>query len=279
MSASMILRCPFLRLPGAAVAAVISMLVVAAPYQALAGACGDDVGGQRVACKCGDNVVSDTVLGSSDPIVSEPCSGDGLVVLVPSGSDGITLSLGGNSMVGSGSGTGIRVAHGGRLGSAIIGGDAGDTRAEIANFGTGIRASGRLAVREVRSIDIHANRDDGLKIRSSGVRVEDVRSERNGRNGVALSGHGIEVSGVVAAGNIRDGLKVRGAGANIDAETTGNRRNGTVIGGRGSRASKIRSTDNGGAGVVATGEGHAVADLQASGNAAGEVAGRAGALQ
>jgi hypothetical protein len=263
----------------AAALGVMSTQVHSGAPPAAAGACGDDVAGERVACACGDNVVSDTVLWPADPVVSEPCSGDGLVVLVPTGSDGITLNLGGQSIVGTGRGAGIRVVHGGRLGSIIIGGDAEDARAEIVRFDTGILATGRNVLREVRAIDVHDNRDDGLKIRASGVRIEDVRSEGNGRNGLALSGHGIEVSGVVADGNIRDGLQVRGSGASVSGETTGNLRNGTVIGGRGHHVETIRSNDNGGAGVMATGAGHEVTEMQTSDNARGGVAGRDGATK
>lgn len=254
-------------------------LLLATAQGAAAGACGDDIGGERIPCACGDEVVSNTVLWPTDPVVSQPCSGDGLVLLAPVDSDGITLHLGGQSMLGTGTGAGIRVARGGRLGSTIVGGDAEDARAEIARFGTGIRASGRNILREVRALDIHDNRDDGLKIRTSGVRIEDVRSEGNGRNGVALSGHGNEVAGVVSGNNIRDGLQLRGSGATVNAETTGNGRNGTVVGGRGNRLAAIESTNNGGAGVHATGGGHEVAELRSSENAGGDLAGRAGAAK
>lgn len=258
---------------------VLCAAAFAAPRSAVAKSCGDEVAGARVACSCGDVVVSDTVLWATDPVVTEPCSGDGLVVLAPADSDGVTLNLGGQSLVGNGSGTGIRVVRGGRLGSAIVGGDADDTRAEVARFGTGIRASGRNVLREVRGFDVHDNSGDGLHLRTSGVRVEDVRSERNGRVGASLSGHGNAVAGVVADGNVRDGLQVRGSGATVDAETSGNRRHGTVLGGRGNRVDAVRSTGNGGIGVVATGSGHEVSGVESSGNGVGEVSGREGAVR
>lgn len=254
-------------------------LMLAAPGSARAAACGDDVEGERVPCACGDIVVSDTVLWPTDPVVAQPCSGDGLLILAPTESDGITLHLGGQSMVGTGSGTGIRVARGGRLGSIIIGGDADDTRAEIARFATGISASGRSILREVRGIDVHDNVRDGLRIHASGVRIEDVRAENNGRDGAVVSGHGNEVSGVISEGNERDGLQVRGSGAKISAETSRNRRNGTVIGGRGNIVEKSVSLSNGGVGVVATGSGHDVSSMQSSDNAIGNRSGRAGATK
>jgi hypothetical protein len=212
-------------------------------------------------------------------VATVPCSGDGLTLFAPKEADSLTLNLGGQSIVGHGHGAGIRVARGGRLGAVIVGGDEGDARAEIANFGTGIRASGRDVLREVRSIDIHDNTADGLSIHASGVKLDDVRSEDNGRNGVALSGHGNEVSEVAAHGNVRDGLKVRGSAATVTAETSGNGRNGAAIGGRGNRVEQIRTQNNGAAGVLATGTGNEVGGLQASGNGGQDVAGRRGAAE
>ncbi len=259
--------------------AAACMLLLASAHRAAAGACGDSIDGKRVPCACGDNVVTDTVLWPTDPVATEPCSDDGLTLFASSDVDSLTLNLGGQSIVGRGHGAGIRVARGGRLGAVIVGGDDGDTRAEIARFGTGIRASGRDVLREVRSVDIHDNAADGLSIHASGVKLDDVRSEGNGRDGARLSGHGNQVSGVTARGNARDGLKVHGSAASVAAETTDNRGNGAVIGGRGNRVDQILTQGNGRAGVMATGTSHEVSGIQASGNAGGDVAGRAGAVK
>ena len=268
------------RLPlGAALGVAVATLLLATAYHAVAGACGDSIDGKRVACASGDTVVTDTVLWPTDPVVTEPCSGDGLTLLASGDTDSLTLHLGGQSIVGHGYGAGIRVVRGGRLGAVIVGGDTDDSRAEIARFGTGIRASGRDVLREVRSIDIHDNAADGLSIHASGVKLDDIRSEANGRDGVALSGHGNDVSGVTASDNARDGVKVRGSAATVNAETTGNRRNGTVIGGRGNRVEQLRTTGNGGAGMMATGDGHEVSGMQATDNDGGNLTGRPGAAE
>lgn len=259
--------------------ATAGALLLATMHGAVAGACGDAIDGKRVACACGDNVVTDTVLWPTDPVVTEPCPDDGLTLLAASDADSLTLNLGGQSIVGRGHGAGIRVARGGRLGAVIVGGDDGDARAEIARFRTGIRASGRDVLREVRSIDIHDNTADGLIVHTSGVKLDDVRSTANGRSGVSLSGHGNQVSGVTASGNARDGLKVRGSAATVSAETSDNRRNGAVIGGRGNRIENIRTQRNGGAGLKATGNGHEVDGMQAGGNGGDDLAGRAGAAE
>lgn len=263
----------------APLAALLCGFAMMAATSAMAGDCGDDVNGQRVPCSCGDNVVSDTVLWPTDPVVAEPCSYDGLVMLAPSSSDGITLNLGGQSIVGTGHGAGIRVVRGGRVGSIIVGGDEDDARAEIARFDTGIRASGRNVLLEVRGLDVHANRDDGLKIRTSGVRIVDVRVEGNGRHGLAISGHGNEVVGVVSERNRGDGLQVRGTGAEVEAESIGNNGNGVSVGGRGNHVSALKSEANAGVAVKATGSGHEVAGLKASNNAKGEFGGREGAAR
>ncbi|MFN2426226.1 MAG: right-handed parallel beta-helix repeat-containing protein [Candidatus Binatia bacterium] len=249
-------------------AAACALLVVTA-HAAAAGACGDSVDGKRVPCACGDSVVTDTVLWPTDPIVTEPCSGDGLTLFASSGADSLTLHLGGQSIVGRGYGAGIRVARGGRLGAVIVGGDKDDSRAEIARFGTGIRAFGRDALREVRAIDIHDNTADGLRIHASGVTLDDVRTERNGSNGLALSGHGNRVSDLTARNNARDGLQVHGSAATVSAETTNNGRNGAVISGRGNRVKEIRTQGNRRAGVKATGTGHEVNETQGGKSGAG----------
>jgi len=277
MSSSAVLPGSAVARPGVAALAVALALVIVGPHPAQAAFCGDDVGGSRVACSCGDQVVSSTVLGASDPVVTETCSGDGLVVFVPSESQGITLNLGGRSIVGSGNGVGIRVVRGGRLGSTIVGGGEDGRRAEVAHFRTGISAHGRNDLLELIGVDVHHNRGDGLRLHTSGVRLEDVRSGANGRDGVSLFGQGIEVTGVVAERNLGDGLQVRGAGATVNAETNDNGRHGMIIAGRGNRVEAVRSNGNGGAGVTATGSGHEVGDVQASGNAGGDIAGRAGA--
>ncbi len=259
--------------------AAVCVLLPATVERAAAGACGDNVDGKRVACACGDVVVADTVLWPTDPVVTETCSDDGLTIVAASDAERLTLNLGGQSIVGRGHGTGIRVSRGGHLGAVIIGGDDGDTRAEIARFNTGIRATGRDVLSEVRSIDIHDNTADGLFIHASGVRIEDVRTESNGRDGVALAGHGNQVSDVTADDNLQDGLKVRGSAATLAADTRRNRRNGVDLGGRGHRVEGLRSAQNGGAGVLATGSGHDISATQALDNGGGDLAGPAGATK
>ncbi|HEY2773271.1 MAG TPA: hypothetical protein VGK20_04365 [Candidatus Binatia bacterium] len=254
--------------------AAAAALLLATASAATAKDCGDTVGGVRVACACGDIVVVDTVLWPTDPVATERCSGDGLTLLADPRAASLTLNLGGQSILGRGYGTGIRVARGGRLGAVIVGGDEDDARAEIANFATGIRASGRDALREVRSIDVHDCSANGLSIHASGVALDDVLSNGNGRDGVALSGHGNRITGVTSSANARDGLKVHGSAGRIDAKTTDNRRNGAVIAGRDNRIEKMVTSGNGAAGVVAPGKAAATDGVQATGNGGSDIKGR-----
>lgn len=279
MSSSAVLPVPAAARLGITALGVILALSFAGPPRAQAASCGDDVGGLRIACSCGDDVISDTVLAASDPVVTESCPGDGLVVFVPSESQGITLDLGGRSIVGRGSGVGIRVVRGGRVGTTIIGGGENGRRAEVAHFRTGISAHGRNDLVALVGVNVHDNLSDGLRLHTSGVRIEDVRSESNGRDGLSLFGHGNEVTGVVAERNSSEGVQIRGAGSTVNAETSDNRGHGMVIAGRGNRVEAVLSNGNGGAGLVTSGAGHEIGGVQTNGNMSGDVARRTGAAR
>jgi hypothetical protein len=267
------------RSAGAKALVVAIGLLLAGPGAALADFCGDNVNGERVGCACGDIVISDTTLSSADPVTVAPCSGDGLIVSVPRDSAGITLNLSGLSLVGTGKGSGIRVVHGGTTGSTILGGtDTGGAPGEIANFRFGISGSGRNVLSLVSGIYVHDNTSDGLRIHASGVRIEDVISEKNGRDGVAVLGHGVEVGGVVAESNRGDGVQVRGEGASVSAEATGNSRHGLVIAGRGNNLDKSKTSDNGGVGLVTSGADVAVGNVEIGENKDGDVKDSANAV-
>jgi len=277
MSCSAILAGPApARLGGVAFAAMLTIAML--PNMAPAAACGDDIDGKRVPCACGDEVVSSVVLRESDPVVQGACPGDGLLLVLPSESDGVTVNLGGLRLSGTGNGVGIRVVRGGNLGSSIVGGSDG-ARAEITGFRTGISAHGSAVLREVRGLDVRNNRSDGLRMRTSGVRIEDVVSDSNGRDGIAVTGRGVDVKNVTAVDNVKDGVRVRGKGASVSAETSGNLRNGTVVSGRESRADNVNSTSNGGIGLKAKGSKSQVADVQSADNARKDLVVPAGAAK
>jgi len=194
-----------------------AILTFTTPAMARAAACGDDVGGVRVPCACGDVVVSDTRLRSDDPVVAERCEGDGLVVSAPSGAPSIRLDLGGLSLVGSGSGVGIRVVRGGEGGASLIGdaqvvGRAGgaQTRATVYGFHTGLRAHGRRTLREVLGIAFTRNEGDGVRLHAVETLVSGVDATANGAGGLQIRGHGARIDDVTANDNARRGLRVTG---------------------------------------------------------------------
>jgi len=256
----------------------LAMSVVLGASPANAGACGDNVDGVHVACACGDLVVSDTTLSAADPVVSQPCSGDGLLLATPQGAPGLVLDLNGLSLVGTGSGSGVRVVRGGTDGVVIVGGE-GDTRASIARFRTGIAAYGSKVVKEIRNVDLVANEQDGMRIHSSGMTATSVTATRNGRDGLRVSGHDSTFTDVESDENLGSGLRIGGSGAKIDARSTGNARHGAFLTGRGHDLASSQLNGNGGAGLMASGHDHAAPNVSIEDNGQGTIVGRKGAVQ
>ena len=197
-----------------------SVMLLAAPGTAVA-ICGDDVDGRRVACRCGDVVISDTRLSSDDPVVRDRCEGSGLYVRALDGARSIRLDLAGHSITGIGLGTGVYVIDGGSEGAVIVG-TAATGNSEVAGFGTGFRARGQRSVKELRDIVFKANVRDGVSLRGAGTVLTGLRAERNGRDGIRLGGHGPRLTGARATGNGRYGIYVSGNGAHIDAQAADN---------------------------------------------------------
>jgi parallel beta-helix repeat protein len=86
-------------------AASMAILMTAAGAPAWAADCGDTSGpgGVRVACGCGDSVTTNTVLRSSDPVVTALCTDIGLLI----GLDNVTLNCHGNELTGEPNNDGI----------------------------------------------------------------------------------------------------------------------------------------------------------------------------
>jgi len=190
---------------------------------AAAALCGDEVDGQRVACSCGDVLVSSTTLRSEDPVIQERCPSDGLILRAGPGGARIVLDVAGLSLIGLGGGTGIRVLDGGEGGAIIIGGSA-EHPGHVAGFGTGLRASGRDNLAEVHNLVLEGNVRDGLALRSSDTLLVNVDADKNGRDGLRVGGRNPELSGVDATGNHRYGLRVTARGGSVDANAAENGR-------------------------------------------------------
>src|SRR5262249_29539035 len=119
----------------ATVGAAVALLVAA---RASAKFCGDDVAGQDVPCACGDILVSSVVL-TNDPVVTEVCPRDGLLVRAQDDRSALRIDLNGRALHGSGIGTGLRVLNGGPGGLRIV---SSGGSATIEGFGDGITSRG-----------------------------------------------------------------------------------------------------------------------------------------
>jgi hypothetical protein len=209
--------------PSFAAFVALSMLA-ATSGAALAARCGDDVDGSRVECACGDVVVSSVRLLPSDPVVTGRCAGDGLILRAPAGAPSLRVDLGGQTILGSGSGIGIRVLRGGEGGAVIVGGAEAETGV-VSAFRTGLRASDLDAVGELRGVLFSGNARDGVDMRGLSATVSAVKAERNGRDGVRIGGRAARVEGIEASENGRFGVHVTARDAKVDrAQASANRR-------------------------------------------------------
>jgi hypothetical protein len=189
--------------PGLNLWALMLFAIMLLPASVFAGLCGDDVGGVRVACACGDFLVSDAVIVSTDPIAIERCPTDGLILQARATAKSMTLDLGGLSITGSGVGTGLLVSHGGDDGATIIGGP--DTRrpGQVVGFGSGLRVRTQRALSALRNIDFRGNTTDGAVLRSHGTKLQSIGAYLNGRDGLRIGGRKLEVDGLHGDGNRR----------------------------------------------------------------------------
>jgi hypothetical protein len=206
------------------VASTLAVVVLLTSGRVFAGTCGDDVAGERVACRCGDVVVSDTRLRADDPVVTETCEGNGLLLRALPGRRSIRLDLAGLGLRGSGHGVGIRVLDGGSDGAAIVGG-TGTTRSTVTGFRNGLRAYGRTSVAAIGNVDFDANGRDGIRLWGATTRLEGVGANDNGGDGVRAGGRALVLDDVDAHRNGRDGVHVTGRDPRlVDVRTAGNAR-------------------------------------------------------
>ncbi len=215
-------------------------LVIAATAAPAAGArCGDDVDGRgtRVACACGDVLVSSARVAPSDPLVQTPCPAAGLVVDVPATvTRPVTLELAGAVVAGSGRGVGIEVLAGGPHGIVVTG--PGGVRGFDLGF---VAREGALA--SVVAVESSDNVRDGFRLAGRDYRLDACRADRNGRDGFVLHGEGFRLDGCEAVGNGRDGFAIRGHPATTVADANvadANGRHGARPRSRAQRGSEAR---------------------------------------
>lgn len=232
-------------------------ILIAAVSPAASLVCGDDVEGVDVPCRCGDIVVSDLVL-TDDPILSEPCDRDGLIVRARPDAPAVTIDLAGHRLRGLGRGVGIRVLHGGLGGVRIVSG-AGPAR--IDGFRDGlVSESHRFGVVEVLDLEIQGVGRDGVRIFGDGLLLRNIVVTGAGRDGVFVRGAGWTIEDIVAQGNGRHGVGIMGAGHTIRPGSTrhsvraeGNRGDGVRLWGSDHRLRSCRSASNVGDGVAVNG--------------------------
>jgi len=239
--------------------------VLASPLSVLASPCGDDVEGLRVACRCGDTVVSDTRIRADDPVVTERCSLDGLLVRAGEYAESITLDLGGHEIRGSGAGFGVRVVHGGTDGAHLVGASSGK-RGAIVGFGIGLATVKTDGLARIAHLELRGNTDEGARLAIAGTVLEDVVAEGNGRDGFSVRGSGGRFAGVEATGNGENGLRLFADNAAVNVTANGNARSGIIVDGMDNELEGAEAVGNGRDGVVARGSGGNWEVLRSEGN-------------
>ncbi len=186
-----------------------ALLLAATP--ALAN-CGDNVDGQRIACRCGDVVVSDTKIMGRDPIATDACLSDGLLLRARPGAKSIRLDLNGVTLQGTGIGAGVRVVDGGSDGAVITGNGSGGTGATITGFRVGVSARGRRLLASLDKIVASHNTTNGIAVAGENVKLDSIGAVENGRDGIALGGRRSRATNVRTVENGRNGVALSGAG-------------------------------------------------------------------
>jgi hypothetical protein len=210
---------------------------------ASSGTTGGTCGGST-ACACGDTVMASRTL-DSDPVVRSVCPADGLIV----GQSNVVLTIkGGNTIRGSGAGTGILLGAGVSGVTVRSGG--------IAGFATGVRATGNDGG-TFSGLVLRGNAEGGLDVTGSGNTIDRVIAETNGV-GIAVDGDGNVVSSSRALGN-DTGVAVTGNANTVSrnvVERSADR--GMVVDGAGARVERNQISSSGDDGLVLTGTGHLV---------------------
>jgi len=200
-------------------AAVLCLVAILAlvPAAWAGNLCGDDVAGIDVPCGCGDIVVSDVVL-KNDPVTTEICGDDGLIVRAAEAARGVTIDLRGHTLRGGSRGTGILVLHGGPGGARLI---SSVRRASIEGFADGIFAHGATSLALLENIEVVNSHRDGIRVDAVGYEIRNAEAHHAGRHGFSLAGRGFRLSATRAVGAARAGYFVMGQDATLGAPGAG----------------------------------------------------------
>jgi hypothetical protein len=245
-------------------------MLVSGAGMAWAADCGDDTPpATDTPCACGDRVTSDTTLDATDPVVDPlfPCLGDGLIV-----ASGVNLDLGGETITGSDSASGLRlqgsggsVAHGRIRGFAFgINSDGTISGWKIVPPGfLGIRVTGNgkgidinANLTQIRDIAASLNEKDGVVVHGDSNLVSRLSCSRNGDEGIVVIGDNNTVEHNVCDKNGGKGIVVVGDDNTLVRNYgTGNAGTGVLGVGDGNDFQTNRATNNGGDGVIGKGTG------------------------
>ncbi len=195
-------------------ASSMAILMTVAGAPAWAADCGDKAGagGTRVACACGDTVITNATLKSGDPVVNAVCAGVGLSI----GANDITLNCNGREISGDPDETGILLVD--RTGVTV-------RTCRINGFFHGIRlfsSSGNTLLSNtitpfVFGITLEVDSDDNL--------VKSNRVVAPGLDAINLG----SASGNRIVSNILDGAGSGGDGIDLDGLATGNTVKGNQV--------------------------------------------------
>lgn len=227
-------------------------LIVASPAVAAAGPCGDQLDGVRIACRCGDTVVSDTRLLATDPVVTDRCPLDGLTIRASSLAESIRLDLDGHELRGSGVGIGIRVAYGGTDGAHLVGSPP-EGYGSISGFGVGLAVTEPTALARATRLDLRANSEEGARVTMSGTIFEDVVAHGNTRDGLRIRGTGGRLADVRSFENGENGIRIFSDNVVVDADGDRNDRTGIIVDGERNDLAGAGATGNGRDGIVVRG--------------------------
>jgi parallel beta-helix repeat protein len=190
--------------------------MVSAGAPAWAADCGDKAGagGSRVACACGDTVITSTTLRPGDPVADTVCAGVGLSI----GDDNITLNCNGREMSGEDvADAGILLAD--RTGVTV-------RNCKISGFFRGIwllASSGNRLLSNTISL---SGLGMVLEDDSGGNLVKSNRVVEPGSDGINL---GSGASGNMIVGNTLEGTSLSGDGIDFDGTATDNTVKGNKV--------------------------------------------------
>ena len=159
--------------------------------------CGDSAGpgGSRVACDCGDTLVTSAVLKKRDPVTRGQCPGNGLTIATHT--QGITLDCRGRKITGSGAGVGIYIES--ASGATI-------RRCKIEGFKPAILGWNLYQLTLDRSV-LQRNQGYALDCEECAeVRVSGSRIDHNGSGIIADQADNFEIERNTIARNEGDGV-------------------------------------------------------------------------